>query len=96
MKKIVINKCYGGFGLSNEAAARYKDLAWIPPEASFSYYDIERDDPHLIQTIEELGEASASGPLAELKIVEIPDDVQWEIHDYDGMESIHEKHRVWS
>ena len=27
---------------------------------------------------------------------EIPDDVEWEIDDYDGIETIHEVHRSWS
>ena len=29
------------------------------------------------------------------KIIEIPDDIEWEIDNYDGIESIHEKHRSW-
>jgi len=57
--------------------------------------DIERDDPTLIQVVEELGK-EASGSLAELKIVEIPDDVNWEIDEYDGIETIDEVHRSWS
>lgn len=54
-----------------------------------------RTDPKLIQVIEELGK-KANGSCADLKIVEIPDDVDWEIDDYDGSETIHEKHRSWS
>ncbi len=61
----------------------------------FSTYDIDRDDPDLISVVEELGSEKASGDFAELEIVEIPDDVNYEIDDYDGMESIHEKHRSW-
>ena len=61
----------------------------------FSDYDIERTDPILIQVVEELGEESW-GEYAELKIVEIPDDLEYEIDDYDGRESIHERHRSWS
>jgi len=57
--------------------------------------DIERDDPNLIKVVEELGEA-ANGEFAELKIIEIPDDIQWEVSEYDGMESIHEVHKSWS
>jgi hypothetical protein len=33
--------------------------------------------------------------MAELEVVEIPDDVEWIIVDYDGMEHIAEKHRTW-
>ena len=63
-------------------------------ELDFSDYDIPRDDPTLIQVIEKLGQ-DAWGNYAELKIVEIPDDVEWEINDYDGRECIEEKHRKW-
>jgi len=31
-----------------------------------------------------------------LKIVDIPDGVEWEIEEYDGMEWVAEKHRTWS
>lgn len=55
----------------------------------------DRTDKKLIETIEELGEKKASGRLAKLEIVDIPDDVEWEIDDYDGIETVHEKHRSW-
>lgn len=93
--KVVINKCYGGFGLSTEARVRYQELSGTTVDDDYALYDLNRDDPFLIQTVEELGDA-ADGIHAELKIVEIPDDVKWEIHDYDGIETIHEVHRVWS
>ena len=57
--------------------------------------DIDRDDPLLIEVVEELGEEEASGDYAKLEIVEIPDDVGWYLDDYDGFESIHENHRSW-
>jgi hypothetical protein len=59
--------------------------------------DIEEDraDPVLIAVIEELGSEKASGDFAKLHIVEIPDGVDWEIDEYDGIESISEKHRSW-
>jgi hypothetical protein len=28
-------------------------------------------------------------------VVEIPDDVNWQVEEYDGMEHIAEKHRTW-
>lgn len=55
---------------------------------------IERDDSILIEVIEELGE-KANGKYASLKIVEIPDDVDWYIAEYDGMEHVAEYHRTW-
>jgi len=57
--------------------------------------DIARDDVHLIQTIQELGE-QAGGRCSSHKIVEIPDDVEWEIQEYDGAEWVAEKHRTWN
>ena len=64
-------------------------------EISFSERDLERDDPLLIKVVEELGD-KADGRFAKLKIVEIPDDVDWEIDEYDGSETVEEKHRSWS
>jgi hypothetical protein len=59
-----------------------------------SEYDIGREDPALVQVVQELGE-KANGPYSALKIVTIPDDVEYYIDEYDGMESIHENHRTW-
>ena len=61
----------------------------------FSHRDIPRSDPKLIQVVGELGEA-ANGRFAELRIVEIPDGVEYEIEEYDGREWISEKHRTLS
>ena len=55
----------------------------------------ERDDPKLIQAVEELGD-KANGGFSDLRIIEIPDDVKWVIDEYDGMESIEEEHKSWS
>jgi hypothetical protein len=137
--KVVINKCYGGFGLSLKAQKEYLKL--IGKEAFFyakdykaktytriedldgscifsytltkdfgdsfgelssdnydkyGFYDgnIERDDPNLVAVVEKLGDES-SGDCGSLRVVEIPDDIEWEIDEYDGMESIEEKHRSW-
>lgn len=53
-----------------------------------------RHDPLLIQVVEELGEA-ANGNCAEIKIVDIPDGVEYDIEEYDGLEWVAEKHRTW-
>lgn len=111
--KIAINRCFGGFGLSDQAIQLYGKLAglnliskengyfgltWylnsVDDKNYFSAYDIPRDDPNLIQVIEELGELSW-GPYSELAIIEIPDDVKWTIEKYDGNEHIAECHRTW-
>ena len=133
-KKICINSCYGGFGLSHGAILKYAELKGITlyPEQEYGFWhyykvpkvkydeavqksldscgnykevngmdlyfidrDIERDDPILIQLVEEMG-GKANGSHAKLKIVEIPADVNWEIDEYDGWESVDEVHRSWN
>lgn len=89
--KIVINACYGGFGLTDKALARYNELSGNSVEY---YFDITRDDPALVQVVEELG-SKAAGEFSELKIVEIPDGIKWYIHEYDGMEHVAEQHQTW-
>ena len=59
-----------------------------------SYYDIQRDDPILVQVVEEM-EGEANGNYSSLKVVEIPDDVDWILQEYDGHEHIAEAHRRW-
>ena len=139
--KVIINKCYGGFGLSAEAVyllykknsptikvmpvkeyygtsmdmfERDKLRYYIPfkkgilrhkmhasllkgdnvinynKDARYEY----RNHPDLIWAVEKLGKA-ANSKYAKLKIVEIPDGVEYEITEYAGIESIHEKHRSW-
>jgi len=102
--KVVINACHGGFGLSKEAQDLYAKLKGIElGEYNKSYFfydnlsvhDIPRDDPALIQVVEQLG-GEAANRFSELKIVEIPDDVEWTIAEYDGLEWVAEAHRTWS
>lgn len=93
IRRVVINNSYGGFGLSDQAFERYKQLASIT-DPVFVYYEIERDDPRLIQVVKEMAE-QANGPCSDLKIVEIPADVDWIIEEYDGIEWIAEVHRTW-
>ena len=64
-------------------------------EQVFHDRDVDRDDPYLVQVVEELG-ADANGRYAELKVVEIPADVDWIIEEYDGAEWVAERHRTWS
>ncbi len=119
--KVAINKCYGGFGLSDKAleelirlgmtVTQYgKDGNCIDKNADMvesddgifgKYYLLEKDDKEIrtdkriIQVVEALGK-EASGSCADIEIVEIPDDTEWEIEEYDGMEWIAEEHRTWS
>lgn len=110
----MINKCYGGFGLSDKAIDRLEELGYEAPEGcrtikqalisedwglkSEKYWglsDIPRDHPLLVQVVEELGD-KANKRLAKLKVVEIPDDVDWRVEEYDGTEWIREVSREWS
>jgi hypothetical protein len=89
---IAINRCFGGFGLSNEAC---KKLGIDPSNWGYEYRPQDRrTDPELIRVIRKLG-PKASGGLAKVEIVTIPDGVQWYIDYYDGLETVHEVHRSW-
>ena len=136
MKEIVINKCFGGFGLSHKAVMRYAEIKgiklypWIddiykevykseatvnnpnvlvhyskvplPKKGAknilnknyFSERSIPRDDPALVQVVRALKD-EANGRCSSLLIVEIPDDIDWEIDEDNGNESVEEKHRSW-
>lgn len=138
--KVVINTCFGGFGLSDAAyeeliklgvpVRKYveqvrgedglykeeplnegkvifdRDLTESPSglEKSMralsgryweSWVDEDRANPLLVQVVEKLG-LEAWGKYSELRVVEIPDGVEFEIAEYDGLEHIAEKHRKWS
>jgi hypothetical protein len=103
MSKVVINTCFGGYGLSKAALDRYlelKGLVYTKKRDHYGYvsrttdngdevsgYTISRDDPFLVQVVEELGD-EAFGNFSELEVVEIPEGVLYRIDEYDGMESI--------
>ena len=106
--KIAINRDYGRFELSDEAYSfiakkkgwqhacdDYDNSYFIAGNNDYRYaFDLNRDDPDLIQCLETLAEA-ANGTYSELKIVEVPSDVDWMICEYDGAEWIAERHRTW-
>lgn len=100
--KIVVNKCYGGFSVSkrvyDKLGIKWNGYGYLTNEdfgISNENYDAYRADPRVIKIIEEIGEKEASGHLAELQIIDIPDGIEWEIDDYDGKERIDEVHRSW-
>lgn len=61
----------------------------------FCSYKIDRTDPLLIKTVEDLW-VKANRKCASLKIVEIPDWTDYEINEYDWNEHIAEVHRTRS
>ena len=78
--KIVINTCYGGFGLSEEACKL------LNIKNGYKYIDYaKRGDPKLVEVVEKLGE-KANGNCAKLKIEEV--EGRFKIDYYDGIESI--------
>ena len=89
--KVVINGCYGGYSLSDEALA----YLGIPGGSRYTYDD-DRANPKLVECVEKLGEAVNHDSATYLYVVEVPDDVKWTITDYDGVEQVEEVHRVWS
>jgi hypothetical protein len=93
-RHVVINTRYGGFGLSQEAVDRYKELAGIQ-DPDWSIYDVARDDAYLVNIVRDMGE-DVNGFAANLKVVEIPADVDWIVQEYDGHEWVAERHRTWS
>jgi hypothetical protein len=120
--KVVINRCFGGFGISDEAFEKLltrKGIAFDKVESEhkslisgvtyyaaghsgdddhyLSEYDFcsNRSDPDLIAVIEEMKE-EANSWAADIRIVEVPDDAKWHIHEYDGLEHVAEDHRTWS
>jgi hypothetical protein len=101
--KIVINACYGGFGVSQKGMERYAELkGWTfkaPVKAFYTTYvydengteisdfEICRTDPVLVQVVEELGD-EANAMCSKLKIVELEKGTLYRIEEYDGFEHI--------
>jgi len=93
--KIAINECFGGFCISQKCLDRMVELGYVIPENANKYgkggdlylASEDRENPYLIQAIEELGEVSW-GRFSKLRIVSIPDNTPYEISEYDGMESV--------
>lgn len=95
--KLVINRCWGGFGISMACLEKMRELGYkekVPVYRNEPYYEGPRDNPYLVAAVVALGD-EASGKYARLRIVDIPDDIKYTIHDYDGQESVHEAHRSW-
>lgn len=99
--KIVLNKCYGGFSISKEAAelmaangCERAKMELAEAKGTWYGYDYDRTDKHLINAVETLGE-KANGRSAYLKVIEIPDGINYFIDDYDGIETAREQHRCW-
>jgi hypothetical protein len=96
--KIVINNCFGGFDLSDEAIAMFRERKGIADTERPTYADeLARDDIDLIAVVEALG-GKANTQYSEWKVVEVPmwlKEKGWTIEEYDGREYIAEYHCTW-
>ena len=90
MSKVVINKSYGGFSLSEIA------LEWIAKHASDLAVEdgsrIPRHHPMLAAAVEVLGDL-ANGEDADLIIIEFPGE-QYFITEYDGAEELYTPYNI--
>lgn len=101
--KVVVNASYGGFSLTEEGARFLQEKYGIefPDNSGYeflghkTFYSVplERNDYRLVDCVESL--AGPDGRFAGLGIIEVPDNVEWEIEEYDGYEYVVEKHRSW-
>ena len=81
--KIILNKCYGGFGISEEALQQ----AGITDVDEWEDDDL-RINPEVIKAVETLGE-DANDEYSNLVVVEISDEAtDWEVDEYDGYETM--------
>jgi len=79
--KIVINTCYGGFGLSNKAVDWMKERG-VDVESLCG--DVERHNPVLVACVEALGK-EANDNFSDLAVIEI-EGTRYRVDDYDGYE----------
>jgi len=109
MKRVLINRCYGGFQVSNEGVILYeKKLGntlyeapnkwgeqelFTDPECKNKHYffgEEHRDEKTLLEVFDELGSEKFSADFSKIVVDEIPNDMEWYISEYDGMERIEE------
>ena len=137
--KVILNKCYGGFDVSDETYELYAKkkgirlCRYVESDIGLKYlmrYGIDRkphyisyyftrdygdcvkatdvdwgehlyldsghrEDPILIECVEELGTEKASGRFGRLVVVEIPDGMDYVVDEYDGIETLHQRVEEW-
>ena len=100
--KIVVNRDYGGFGLTKavfkELGIKWEGYGYLDNDAlgiESDNYNAYRTDSRLIAAIEKVGIEESTAALAKLEIIDISDGIEWEIDNYDGIETVHEQHRSW-
>lgn len=78
MKKIVINRCYGGFNLS------YAQQVLL--EVDSPYAEVDRLSPLLVDSVEA---GDIGGSYANLYVVSIPEEAHYFILEHDGFETLY-------
>jgi hypothetical protein len=91
MNKIVVNRCFGGYSLSEEAERWLlengnEDTKIAVAKLGYIAFNCNRHNQDLVKCVEALGEA-ASGEDAKLEIRHIEGN-QYRIIEYDGYESV--------
>ena len=91
MAKVVVNRVFGNFRIPKKLV---KELGWycVYFSGKPDGYD-DRTAPDLIAALERMIENGEK--IWPLEIVEVPDDVDLYIEEYDGKEWIAETHRTW-
>ena len=98
--RVVISTSYGGFNISWIGRQLLRIKTPYPDNDDFDYAEgvhqfLHRTDPILILSVMCMGDI-IGGKYSNLKIIEIPDNIDWGIAEYDGMEHVYEVHRTWS
>jgi hypothetical protein len=94
--EIIINKQFGGYRWSREASVALGMGKDLREGFNFGTRDESlRTRPDAIALLKEWGSDRCSGKYAKLEVIEIPDGVEYEIDEYDGMETVHELSRKW-
>ena len=91
--KILINRCYGGYGLSDKFERYLKEIGLLSYDAeTYSGHYPDRDDQAMIEEAIKFGLKGASGRHGNLSVEEIPDGALYRIGEYDGQEWIEQ---IW-
>jgi hypothetical protein len=89
MLEVMVNMCFGGFGLSQAAMDEYRRRC---PSSFFADRDcdIPRHDAVMVQIVKDLGSEAASARHASVQLRRIPSEYvrHYTIEEYDGMESV--------
>jgi len=98
MQVVINTKQFGSFSISSKAIEFIqKKIKNKEGKKSIGCYafDNDRSNPLLVEAVFKLKD-KANGLYSELKIVEIPNDIEWNIFAVNGEETIREKHRFWN